>query len=72
MQVDNGREREFFLYITNVKSPFHFVQNYKAIIYNLTSFTCTGHYVPQLAREIVTYNQGNSHSIINLKGFIVS
>lgn len=31
----------------------------------------TGHYVPQLAKKIVDYNKANSHSFINLKGFIV-
>ncbi|BFG40326.1 hypothetical protein CerSpe_266000 [Prunus speciosa] len=44
---------------------------YKYREFYIAGESYAGHYVPQLAREIVAYNQGNSHSIINLKGFIV-
>jgi len=30
-----------------------------------------GHYVPQLAKKVYEYNNGNSNPIINLKGFLV-
>jgi hypothetical protein len=32
----------------------------------------TGHYVPQLARKIVEYNEASPHPFINLKGILVS
>ncbi|XP_068309823.1 serine carboxypeptidase 24 isoform X1 [Pyrus communis] len=37
----------------------------------ITGESYAGHYVPQLAKEIVAYNKAHSESTINLKGFMV-
>lgn len=45
---------------------------YKYREFYIAGESYAGHYVPQLAKEIVTYNKAQtSHPIINLKGFIV-
>ncbi|KAM5548223.1 serine carboxypeptidase 24 [Rosa sericea] len=44
---------------------------YKYREFYISGESYAGHYVPQLAKEIVDYNKAHSHPIINLKGFIV-
>lgn len=50
----------------------HPEKNFKIPMYYNHTFTFTGHYVPQLSKEIVAYNKVHSESTINLKGFMVS
>lgn len=54
-------------------TKFTVLDGRKITVRTYKTFAYAGHYVPQLAKEIVTYNKAQtSHPIINLKGFIVS
>ncbi|PON41922.1 Serine carboxypeptidase-like [Parasponia andersonii] len=44
---------------------------YKYREFYIAGESYAGHYVPQLAKKIVEYNEAHSNPIINLKGFIV-
>ncbi|KAL6221416.1 hypothetical protein ACLB2K_009167 [Fragaria x ananassa] len=69
--IDSGDKRTAQDALTFLLQWLSRFPQYKYREFYISGESYAGHYVPQLAKEIVNYNKAHSHPIINLKGFIV-